>query len=180
MSFEFDILNYLQTLHNPFLDKLMLFFTHLGDQGFIWVCLCLILLIIPKTRKTGVILFIALLIDTLVCNVFLKNFFMRPRPCTINPNITLLIPQPQDYSFPSGHTAASFTVVSVLYLLKQKKLFIFSLVLACFIAFSRMYLYVHYPSDILGGVIVGFLCGLLSYLLTFKIHFEKEKDLFPQ
>lgn len=179
MSIEFSILDFLQTIHTPLLDKIMILFTHLGDQGFIWVCLTLVLLLIPKTRKIGVILLISLILDTLVCNVFLKNIFMRPRPCTINPNISLLIPKPQDYSFPSGHTAASFTIVSVLCLLKQRKLFIISVIVACLIAFSRMYLYVHFPSDIIGGIFVGILCGFISYLLSFKISFTN-KDLFPQ
>lgn len=172
MSIEFSILDFLQTLHTPLLDKIMILFTHLGDQGFIWVCLTLVLLLIPKTRKIGVILLISLILDTLVCNVLLKNIFMRPRPCTINPDVSLLISKPQDYSFPSGHTAASFTIVSVLWLLKQKKLFIISLIVACLIAFSRMYLYVHFPSDIIGGIFVGVLCGFISYLISFKISIE--------
>lgn len=180
MSIEFSILDFLQTLHTPLLDKIMLLFTHLGDQGFIWVCLTLVLLLIPKTRKVGVVLLISLIIDTVVCNILLKNIFMRPRPCTINPNVSLLVPKPQDYSFPSGHTAASFAIVSVLWLLEQKHLFRISLVIACFIAFSRMYLYVHYPSDIIGGILVGTLCGFLSYIISLKIDFHKAKDLFPQ
>ena len=179
MSIEFSILDFLQTIHTPLLDKIMILFTHLGDQGFIWVCLTLILLLIPKTRKIGVVLLISLILDTLVCNVLLKNIFMRPRPCTINPYVSLLIPKPQDYSFPSGHTAASFAIVSVLCLLKQKNLFIISLIVACLIAFSRMYLYVHFPSDIIGGIFVGILCGFISYLISLKIPF-KNKDLFSQ
>lgn len=104
---------------------------------------------------------------------------MRPRPCTINPNVSLLIPKPQDYSFPSGHTATTFAIVSVLCLLKQKNLFIISLIVLAKIAFSRMYLYVHFPSDIIGGIFVGILCGFISYLISLKIPF-KNKDLFPQ
>lgn len=180
MSLELSFLNFLQTLHTPVLDKMMIFFTHLGDQGFIWVCLSLILLIIPKTRKTGLILFIALIVDTIICNLLLKNIFMRPRTFLFNTNISLLISQPHDYSFPSGHTAASFSVVCALYLLKEKKLFIITLPIACIIAFSRMYLYVHYPTDILGGILIGILCGFISYILSFKIPLYKSKDLFPQ
>ena len=181
MSFELSFLNFLQSLHSPFLNQIMIFFTNLGNQGFIWVCLTLILLIIPKTRKIGGVLLIALIIDTFVCNICLKNIFMRPRPCTLNPTIKLLISKPTDYSFPSGHTAASFTIVSALYLLNQKKLFAISLVLACLISFSRMYLYVHYPSDILGGILVGIICGITGYyLFQVLFSFVKDKDLLSR
>lgn len=181
MSFELSFLNFLQSLHFPFLNQIMISFTNLGNQGFIWVCLTLILLIIPNTRKIGGVLLIALIIDTFICNICLKNIFMRPRPCTLNPTIKLLISKPTDYSFPSGHTAASFTIVSALYLLNQKKLFGISLVLACLISFSRMYLYVHYPSDILGGILVGIICGITGYyLFQVLFSFVKDKDLLSR
>ena len=86
----------------------------------------------------------------LLCNVLLKNLFAMPRPCDLNPSVALLIPKPQDYSFPSGHTASSFAAVTVLYLMGVKRWY-WALVPAGLIAFSRMYLDVHFPIDILGG-----------------------------
>ena len=104
----------------------------------------------------------ALILDMILCNGILKHVFARVRPCDVNTTIQLLVPRPSDYSFPSGHTAASFAAVAALFFAGQKKLWKPALVLAVLIAFSRLYLYVHYPTDILGGIIVGVLCGYIG------------------
>lgn len=174
MNKELQILDLLQKLHTPVLDKLMVFITRLGDAGIIWIVLTIILLIFPKTRKSGVILTIALCIDTILCNGILKPFFARIRPYNINTAVQLLIPKPEDFSFPSGHTAASFTAVTVLYLCKEQKLWKPALTLSILIAFSRMYLYVHYPSDILGGIIIGVISGTLGYNIVKKFNAKKK------
>lgn len=93
--------------------------------------------------------------DLVLCNFILKPLVHRVRPCDLLPEVTLLIPHPSDYSFPSGHTAASFTAVAALWLAGKKRLAGATLVLGVFIAFSRLYLCVHFPTDILGGVLVG-------------------------
>ena len=160
---ELNILDWFQTLHTPILDKIMTSITKLGDAGIFWIILTLLFLIIPKMRKTGIIMAAALIMDLLICNVAVKNLVARTRPCDVNKSIQLLIKRPWDYSFPSGHTAASFASVTALYLAGEKKLWKPVLVLGCVIAFSRMYLYVHYPTDILGGVIIGILSGVLGY-----------------
>ena len=103
----------------------------------------------------------ALCIDVIVCNGILKNLFARTRPFDVNEAVQLLITAPKDFSFPSGHTAASFAA--------EKKLWKVSLVLAVLIAFSRMYLYVHYPTDILGGVLVGLGAGAAGYYLVITL-----------
>lgn len=104
----------------------------------------------------------ALVLDMILCNGVLKHVFARVRPCEVNTTIQLLVPRPSDYSFPSGHTAASFAAVAALFFAGQKKLWKPALVLAVLIAFSRLYLYVHYPTDILGGIVVGVLCGYIG------------------
>ena len=104
----------------------------------------------------------ALVLDVILCNGVLKHVFARVRPCDVNTTIQLLVPRPSDYSFPSGHTAASFAAVAALFFAGQKKLWKPALVLAVLIAFSRLYLYVHYPTDILGGIAVGVLCGYIG------------------
>ena len=149
MSIEFKILDFIQTLHTPVLDKIMVGVTKLGDVGIIWIILTAILLIIPKTRRTGGVMLVALVVQTVLCNVILKNLFARTRPYDVNTTVQLLVPKLHDFSFPSGHTSASFTAVSALYFSKDK-LWKPALILACLIAVSRLYLYVHYPTDVLG------------------------------
>lgn len=170
MNIELQVLDWIQTLRSPLLDNLMVTITKLGNGGLIWIVLTIGLLIVPKTRKYGAILLCSLCLDIVLCNGLLKNLIGRIRPCDINNQISLLIPRPDDYSFPSGHTAASFTAVFALYFAKERKLWKPSLVLACLIAFSRMYLYVHYPTDILGGILIGLLCGCIGNKLFQTIY----------
>ena len=162
MGIEFKILDLLQNIRTPVGDTVMCFITRLGDAGMVWILLAVILLVIPKTRKSGLVLMTALCVDIVLCNGILKNLFARIRPCDINTQVKLLIARPDDFSFPSGHTAASFTAVAALYLSGEKKLWKPALMLACLIAFSRLYLFVHFPTDVLAGIAVGFICAFLA------------------
>lgn len=99
----------------------------------------------------------------------LENIFARTRPFDVKEGISLLITAPKDFSFPSGHTAASFTAVAALYFAGEKKLWKISCAVAVLIAFSRMYLYVHYPTDILGGIIVGIVSGLVGAYIIKRV-----------
>ena len=168
MNIELSILDWIQTLHAPFLDKIMVFITRLGDAGIIWIMLSIVLLLIPKTRKSGAVMVVALVVDVLLCNIVLKNLVARTRPYDVNTGVHLLVAKLHDYSFPSGHTAASFASVTALYLAGEKKLWKFALVLACLIAISRLYLYVHYPTDVLGGILFGVISGYLGYRKVLK------------
>lgn len=146
----------------------MAFITSLGNAGIIWIVLAVVLLILPKTRKTGIIVAAALLMDLILCNLILKNLVARVRPYDVNTAIAILIKKPLDFSFPSGHTAASFAAMTALFLAKMKKAWIAALVLAVLIAFSRLYFYVHYPTDVLGGAVVGILSGIIGYAIVEK------------
>ena len=168
MNIELSILDWIQTLHTPFLDKIMVFITRLGDAGIIWIVLSIVLLLIPKTRKSGAVMVVALVVDVLLCNIVLKTLVARTRPYDVNTGVHLLVAKLHDYSFPSGHTAASFASVTALYLAGEKKLWKFALVLACLIAISRLYLYVHYPTDVLGGILFGVISGYLGYRKVLK------------
>ena len=165
---EIDILNYIQTLRTPIGDVLMPFISSLGNGGFVWIVLDIALIIIPKTRKAGIVVAFEIILDVLLCNGLLKPLVARIRPCNVVKNINMLIPIPKDFSFPSGHTAVSFAVTSALYFCKNK-IWIPSVLL-----FFLMYLYVHYPSDILGGVVLGILVGKLAYDFGIKLG-EKKK-----
>ena len=166
---ELRILDFLQTIHTPLLDKILAFITSLGNAGIIWIVLAVVLLILPKTRKTGIIVAAALLMDLVLCNLILKNLVARVRPYDVNTAIAVLIKKPLDFSFPSGHTAASFAAMTALFLAKMKKAWIAALVLAVLIAFSRLYFYVHYPTDVLGGAVVGILSGIIGYAIVEKL-----------
>ena len=166
MNIELKILDWFQTLHTPVLDKFMTSVTKLGNAGIFWIILTVLFLLIPKMRKTGVVMAAALIIDLLLCNVLLKNLVARTRPYDVNTGIQLLVAKLRDYSFPSGHTAASFASAAALYFAGEKKFWKPALVLACLIAVSRLYLYVHYPTDVLGGVVIGIIAGYLGYRLV--------------
>ena len=109
---ELNILDWFQTLHTPILDKIMTSITKLGDVGIFWIILTLLFLIIPKMRKTGIIMAAALIMDLLICNVAVKNLVARTRPYDVNTSVQLLVAKLHDYSFPSGHTASAFALAT--------------------------------------------------------------------
>lgn len=174
---EIDILRGIQEIFQcAFLDTIMPPLTSLGNKGIIWIVLAVFLLLFRKTRKLGLAVGFALIFDLILCNITLKPLIARIRPFEIV-QFELLIASPHDFSFPSGHTAASFSAVFAL-VFSKSKIYIPSLILAVIIAFSRLYLFVHYPSDILGGIIVGFVCGYLGSFIVKKIfeYFENKKS----
>lgn len=166
--FEIGILDFIQEhLRTGFGDLFMSRITVLGDGGILWIALTLVLLLIPKTRRVGLCCAVSLLIDLALCNGLIKNLVARTRPYVVNPDVVLLIPKPGEYSFPSGHAAASFTAVGALYF-NRSRLWIPACVLAVIIGYSRLYLYVHYPTDVLFGAAFGILFGFLGTLLVRK------------
>ena len=165
---DFQILYLINNIHNNILDKIMITLTNLGDAGIIWIIISIILLFIKKTRKCGILMIISMILGLIIGNGILKNLIQRQRPCWIDTNILLLIPNPTDFSFPSGHTLASFEA-SIMILLHSKKWGIPAIILSILIAFSRMYLFVHFPTDILGGAILGTTISILVYYVSEKI-----------
>lgn len=166
MNVDLGILNFIQShLRTDALDFIMPFITKLGDGGVLWISLSLILILFRKTRQTGVAMAVSLVLEVLCCNIILKPFVARSRPCDVNTAIQLLVPRPSDYSFPSGHTGASFAAASALFFSKNR-LWIPSLILAIPIGFSRLYLYVHYPSDVLAGTLIGIMLGWLGNIIV--------------
>ena len=172
---DFSILNWIQDhLRCGFLDAVMPKITVLGTAAALWVVIGLALLMKPATRRTAVLLFIALLTALLVCNLTLKNLVARDRPCWINKDMILLVKSPKDYSFPSGHTAMSFLSATVLTRLGRKA-GVAAFVVATLIAFSRLYLYVHFPSDVAAGALIGTMIGVL--VLAGNRWIEKRKEV---
>ena len=180
-AFDLPILNWIQqNMQSTFLDFIMPFITILGDAGIFWIACAVILMFIPKYRKAGFSMGLALIFGVVVCNMILKPLVGRIRPYNYNLDVLklqwqdflvhgkLLVETPHDFSFPSGHTIASFEASVALYK-NDKRLGIPALILASLISFSRMYLYVHYPTDVIASVILGTIFALIANLIVHSI-----------
>lgn len=155
-------------IKTPVLDKFMILISLLGDRGFIWILLAGIFVCTRKYRKCGFAMLMALLFSVMIGNGILKPYFERERPFVLNPDIELLINMPHDYSFPSGHTMAAFSCFfAAVFCDKTAGICIF--IPASLMAFSRMYLYMHYPTDIIGGIFFGAVFGIVSAFIISKL-----------
>ncbi len=165
---EFAILDWIQShLRCGFLDAVLPAISWTSNHGEIWILLALCLLAVKRTRRQGATVAVALLMDLLCCNMILKPLIGRVRPFAVNPLVELLVAAPLDASFPSGHTAVSFAAVFALKA-SGSPLWKPALVLASVIAFSRLYLYVHWPTDVLAGMLLGAALGQLAGLVVKK------------
>ena len=186
-DFDFAVNDWIAAhLTVDWLDPIMRVITYLGDGGIFWIAVAAILLFIPKYRKAGLSMGIALLMGLLLCNLTLKPLVARIRPYDYQLEhfgkvIPLLISAPHDFSFPSGHTIASFEAATAL-LLHNKKLGIPAMVLAALVAFSRLYLYVHYPTDVITSILLGVGLAFLGTWLVKKGYgiYENRKALNNQ
>lgn len=179
-SFDYSVLNAIRdTLQCEFLDFLMPIVSFLADIGWFWIVCAIVCLIFRPTRKMGLTMGIALLLGVILGNALLKNLFDRIRPYAVEGyeaiREALLVSELSDGSFPSGHTTASFAAALSIFFYRRD-FGIAAFVLAALIAFSRLYLFVHYPTDIFAGIIVGLLCAVLSYFIVNAVWraFEKK------
>lgn len=155
-----NILLFIQeVIRNPVLTSVFQFITTLGNVGMIWILISILLLFRKSTRKIGYMGLLALVASVLVNNMLLKNIVERPRPYDIIEGLQPLIRRPKDFSFPSGHTGSSFAAATVLYRNLPKQFGIWTILLAVFIGLSRLYLGVHYPTDVLAGMLLGIALG---------------------
>ena len=166
ISFDLPVLDWIQAnLKSSVMDTVMPIITVFGDAGIFWMVVSALLFIFPKTRRTGLGMAIAMMIGLIVCNVTLKPLVGRIRPydlqAELGVTIQLLGERMHDFSFPSGHTIASFEAAVVM-LKNSKKMGIPAMILAILIAFSRLYLYVHYPTDVIASIILGSLFALIG------------------
>ncbi len=164
---DFFVLDFIREhISCGFLDAVMKFITSLGDVGGVWVLTAIVLLMFKKTRKAGLCMALALIITSFVGNIILKNIFQRPRPFLINAT-PLIITAPGGFSFPSGHTCVSFAGAGAFGMYFKRKAWIFY-TLAALIGFSRIYLYVHYPSDVIAGALLGIIIAYLCFKVVKK------------
>jgi len=172
-KFDSSILLYIKyNMHGSILDKVMVISTYLGNYGIIWIIIAALLMISKNHRKIGFMAIAALILSTILGDGILKHVVGRIRPSANIPAVNLLIVKPLSYSFPSGHTTSSFAVAGVL--AKYFKEYAFEFIsLASLISFSRLYLNVHYPTDILAGIVLGLICsGIIIYLFN-KVSYVK-------
>ena len=150
--------------------------TFLGDGGWFWIVLGLGLLIPQKTRKAGITALLALALGALVTNLGLKNLVARVRPYDAVEGLVPLVARLKDYSFPSGHTCASFACAAVYYKLYPGKWGNAALILAVLIALSRLYVGVHYPTDVVAGGIVGWVCAVAALGIIGRYEKKRAKE----
>lgn len=165
-----------ENLTCPFLDFLMPAITKLGEKGIFCLILALLFIIINKgkSRKTGLVMLIAIVTGFIIGNLTLKPLIMRQRPCLID-GVALLVKNPDDYSFPSGHSLVAFETAVPIFMCMSKKWGVLALAIACLMAFSRLYLYVHFPTDVITGAILGTLFAILAKMVV--EYFQKKKKI---
>ncbi|MDO5323378.1 MAG: phosphatase PAP2 family protein [Clostridia bacterium] len=158
MEIESAILLWIQNnLRCDFLTPVMRVITTLGNGGAFWIVLTLLLLIFKRTRRMGVYCAASMLLTLLVVNLCIKPLAARTRPYELIEGLQILVSRPHDFSFPSGHSANSLTCAWTIFRLAPKKYGVPALVLAVLIALSRLYVGVHYPTDVLAGAAIGVL-----------------------
>ena len=176
---DFAILDAIQdSWRNPFLDAVMPFVTHLGDLALVWLLAAAVLLAQPKRRTYGLAVLLAVVMAAAVGALVLKPLFGRTRPFEAVGFMGLLIPAPTGSSFPSNHSMVSFAAATALCCQPEKGRAVTAtkagaVVVACLIAFSRIYLYVHFPSDIAVGAVLGIALGFASVALAKKLRPDK-------
>ncbi len=159
------VLENISRIHKPALTKIMITASRSANVGFVWWAICLPFLIRPDWRLTGINIVFSLALAHLMGEVIIKHIVKRVRPCHSLDDDEQLINRPRFYSFPSGHTTASFAVVGVALLRCRVITFIPIFLLAALISFSRIYLRVHYLTDVLAGFLLGLTCGIGSVII---------------
>ena len=187
VNIDVAIYQFVDSIMNPVLNVIMTFITHLGDTpGIIWFILGICLLIPRKTRKLGILVFAGLAFASIINNLCLKEIIERPRPYNLDPEVWKnagyeyvwpnLIKKSDSWSFPSGHTSTSIGAGFALLLACRKKelgIGIPAFIISLLIGFSRIYVHVHYPTDVIVGALIGLLSGLVMYLVFDKLVFPK-------
>lgn len=161
----------------PWLTPFMLALSAAGNAGILWILIGGVLICTKKYRRTGIAMGLALLFTLLIGDIVLKHAVMRLRPCIDFPDVTLALARPAatSYSFPSGHTFASFAAAAALYRSLPRHWNILLWLTAAAIGFSRLYLFMHYPSDVAAGALLGLACGTLAWKIAERLPLPKQQ-----
>ena len=162
--------SFAENISSELLDAILVFFTTIGNAGLVWIIIGLLFMIKRKTRAVGVCLIVSIALTSVITNFVIKEIVERARPFVADPTINLIIKAPGGYSFPSGHSSASFAAATSIFLYDRKK-GLAAFLLAAVIGFSRVYLFVHYATDVVFGMILGIVLAKLTAVLI-----EKSKD----
>ena len=169
-KFDSSILLWIQdNVRSDFLTPIMKVITHLGDKGILWILVTLVLLYLRQTRKLGVRCMVSMVIGLVITNLILKNWVARIRPYELIQGLECIVKKADDYSFPSGHTTNSLACAWVIFRRAPKKWGVPALILAILISLSRLYVGIHYPTDVLGGAVIGIGSACLSLALVPKL-----------
>ncbi|MGN0468937.1 MAG: phosphatase PAP2 family protein [Acutalibacteraceae bacterium] len=186
LHFDLSIFEWVQSIQNPVLTAILKFVTTLGEGGIIFIALALVLICTKKYRKIGFAVIIALLVMEIGNNLILKELFARPRPFNLEGydwwnevyKYPDFVSKPTSYSFPSGHTSSAFAA-AVAVLWYNRKIGIPTTIFAFIMGFSRIYVEVHYPTDVIAGILVGIVYALIGVLIT-KFLYPKCEKLFEK
>ncbi len=190
-TFDYSILEFFHNLHEgpmgDFFDLFLINFTRLGDDGIFLILLSLVLLVFKKTRKVGAAMLGGIVIGALFTNIIIKPIVERPRPYNSEIEIfrewwqAVFGHEESEFSFPSGHTTSAMAVMTGLFFTTNKKVSWTAFLFAIVMGITRIYICVHYPSDVVGGLIVGFIAGLLSAIIVqniYKLSYNKNIKFF--
>lgn len=156
-TIDFGILNFIANLRCDVLDKVFAFITHLGDAGALWIAVAIVMLCFKKYRKCGIVILVSLAVCAILTSGVIKPLVGRLRPFQIM-SVEPYIAAPGGYSFPSGHASSSFAAAFSIFMCHKKE-GVAALAAAALVAFSRLYFYVHFPTDVITGAVLGILCA---------------------